>query len=199
MADALALCDFLSRLFAAPPDADFVRSCRDGAGSRLLAELAAEEALCPGVELMSAAIAAPEDERSVSERIGQAYTLLFTGVAGPNTVSPYASVHLCGRLFGEATGRMDQILTTLGLVVVTDYREPADHLAIQLAVLAELLRRDDLAGAFQFCDQHLGNWVPAFRDLCLTRDPSGFYAGAAMVLAAGVSSGRTSLSYVKAA
>jgi TorA-specific chaperone len=199
MADAFALCDFLSRLFAAPPDTDFVRSCRNGAGGRLLAELADEEALRPAIQRMTAALAGPDDEQSVSKRIGQAYTLLFTGVAGPNTVSPYASAHLCGRLFGEATGRMDQILTTFGLAVVAEYREPADHLAIQLAVLRELLRRDDLAEAFQFRDQHLGNWVPAFRDLCLTRDPSGFYAGAAVVLAAGVCSGQTSLPYVKAA
>jgi TorA-specific chaperone len=199
MADTLELCEFLSRLFAAQPDADFVWSCRYGAGSRLLAGLANEEALRSAIQLMTSAIAGQDDEQSVSERIGQAYTLLFSGVAGPDTVSPYASVHLCGRLFGDATGRMDQILATLGLTVVTAYREPADHLAIQLAVLAELMRREDWAKARQFRDQHLANWVPVFRDQCRARDPSGFYAGGAVVLASGICSDHTSLPYVNAA
>jgi TorA-specific chaperone len=70
----------------------------------------------------------------------------------------------------------------LGMSVAADTQEPADHLPIQLAVLAELLRRGDAALAHRFCEQQLRPWLPMFLDQCRARDPSGFYAGAAMVV-----------------
>lgn len=182
MGDVVLLCEFLARVFAAPPDAAFVRSCRDGVGGALLAMLAEDGAQYPAVRRMTDVLADPHGEDAVAEELARVYTRLFSGVAGPDTVSLYASAHLKGRLFGDATARMDGVLTALGMSVAAENSEPADHLPIQLAVLAEVLRRGDAAFAHRFCEQQLRNWLPTFLDQCRARDPSGFYAGAAKVI-----------------
>ena len=182
MGDAVLLCEFLARVFAAPPDAAFVRSCRDGAGGALLATLTEDGTHCLAVRRMTNALAESRDADVVAEELARVHTRLFSGVAGPDTVSLYASAHLEGRLFGDATARMNATLTGLGMSVAANSPEPADHLPIQLAVLAELLRRGDAAFAHRFCAQQLRNWLPMLLDQCRARDPSGFYTGAAMLI-----------------
>jgi TorA specific chaperone len=182
MGEAMLLCEFLARVFSAPPDATFVGSCRHGVGAALLATFADDDDLRPEVQQMMDALGEPLADDMMAGVLDRLYTRLFSGVAGPETVSLFASAHLEGRLFGDATARMDATLAELGMSVAADSHEPADHLAIQLAVLCELLRRDDTTIAQRFADKQMCNWVPMFANHCRSRDPGGFYAGAATLV-----------------
>ena len=66
-------------------------------------------------------------------------------------------------------------------VTITGPGEPADHVAIECAVMAELPAgaplRTDLA-------RRMDGWLGDFRDACGTFDESRFYAGAATIAAA---------------
>jgi TorA-specific chaperone len=182
MGEAMLLCEFLARVFSAAPDATFVSSCRHGIGAALLTTLVENDAQCPAVHQMTDALAVPPAEDKVVEQLDCVYTRLFSGMAGVDTVSLFASAHLEGRLFGDATARMDVALAELGMSVAADNHEPADHVAIQLAVLCELLRRDDTMAVRRFAEQQMCNWVPKFANQCRARDPGGFYAGAATLV-----------------
>jgi TorA-specific chaperone len=182
MGEAMLLCEFLARVFAAPPDTTFVGSCRHGVGAALLAAFAKDDALGAAIQQMTGALEVSLPDEGVAEELEYVYTQLFSGVAGAETISLFASAHLEGRLFGGATGRMDAVLHELGLSVAADHHGPADHLAVQLAVLGERLGRDDTTVAQRFAEQHLRNWVPMFVPQCHARDPSGFYAGAATLV-----------------
>jgi TorA-specific chaperone len=178
----MLLCELLARVFSAPPDAAFVGSCRHGVGAALLETFVADDVLRPAVRQMTDALGKSLPDAQVAAQLDRLYTRLFSGVAGPETVSLFASAHLEGRLFGDATARMDAVLTAFGLSVAADHHEPADHLAIQLAVLGELLGRDDTTAAQRFAERQVCNWVPMFAAQCGTRDPIGFYAGAATLI-----------------
>jgi TorA specific chaperone len=175
---------WLSSVFAAPLNFGGLEAARIDLES--LAILAQNPALTPGIRRMQMAVdALPTGEEGVAT-LAHAYTLLFCGVGGRESVPPYESAFTTpnGRLFGEAEGRMRALLADLDLHIVEGVSEPADHIAIELAAMAELakpsaseVRRNELM-------QALDGWLGDFRDACAIRDRSGFYAGAAMVAAA---------------
>jgi TorA-specific chaperone len=175
----------LAGLFAAPLGEAAVESYRAGEGSACLRELRQVPALRPGIERMRRVLRLLPAGPAGSAELARAYTLLFSGVGGPETVPPYESAFTegSGRLFGAAEGRMRALLAKLDLHVAAAGNEPADHVAIELAVLVELLARAPQDEQRAFLDR-LNAWIPAFCEACGTLDRSGFYAGAAMVLAA---------------
>jgi TorA-specific chaperone len=126
---------------------------------------------------------------SVAHKLATAFTHLFDGVDGPRTVSLYESAHVSdsGRLFQESARDMDRLLRHSDVSTADALAEPADHLSIELALLARLMRRHDTDGAahqaqITLLDEHLLVWVPIFVDRCRNADHTGFYAGAAWVL-----------------
>ena len=172
---------WLAGIFAAPLDPEAIAACRAGIAS---SEMAAEDSmLSPGLRQMGHALdALPAGAEGVAA-LARAYTLLFSGAGGPQTVPPYESAFTTpnGRLFGEPEARMRALLAELNLHVAKELGEAADHVAVEFAVMAELpagsARRDDLA-------RHLDRWLNDFRAGCAARDGTGFYAGAAMVATA---------------
>lgn len=173
---ALPLCQFLARLFVAPPDEKLLESCRHGPGAQLLADCASDPALAPAASHLATAV-----RGSDIVALSRAWTLLFSGAGGPASVPPYASAYAEGRLYGAPAARMQAELQRLDMAVAGS--EPPDHVAIQLTVLAELLWREPPEVAETFRRTELA-WLPGFCGSCITRDPTGFYAGAALLLAA---------------
>jgi TorA specific chaperone len=164
---------WLAGVFAAPLDQDAIAACRMNI---------AASGDSPGLDLMGEALNALPAGAQGAATLAHAYTLLFSGAGGPETVSPYESAFATptGRLFGEPEARMRALLAELDLHVAGDFAEPADHIAVELATMARLpvgsARREELA-------LRLDGWLPGFRDGCAARDGTGFYAGAAMVAA----------------
>jgi TorA-specific chaperone len=184
-ADALR---WLAGLFAAPLPAEAVSSLRVGPGAVQLALLAQIPELAEGAERMRCGLAALPDGAAGAAVLAQCHTLLFSGAGGPDTVPPYESAFTSasGRLFGAAEGRFRRLLAELNLRVAAGPAEPADHVAVELATLAELLAAPHPAadGPCLAVAAVLQGWLGRFAAACAARDRSGFYAGAATVAAA---------------
>ena len=110
---------------------------------------------------------------------------------------PYASIYLdkSGLLNAKPAQDMEAIMASYGIAVNQDLKEPADHLAIELDFLGNIIIRSndleseqDLETAFatqhEFVEQQLLSWVPQFAVKCREFDEFGFYACVAELLVA---------------
>jgi TorA-specific chaperone len=181
--DLVALFNWLSAVFAAPPDRDSVVSYRRGPAAAWLDGVASLPGCAEAVERMRCALEAEAEDALVAAQVGAAYGLLFEGVGGPRTVSPYESVHADGgRLFGAPAAAMDAILAAHDLSVAASAHEAPDHIAVELAAAARLLAEGEPDA--EAIIARLRGWVPAFAADCAAADANGFWAGAAAVVIA---------------
>jgi len=191
-----SIAEWLAGIFVAPPTMDTIVSYREAIGATLFEALAEEPACGAGAQRMRSTLDAEGSAAAVARQLAAAFTLLFDGVGGAKTVSLYESayVSVSGRLFQAATGDMEKLLRQSDLSTDDAFREPPDHLAIELALLARLIRRDaDRQAQAALLDDHLLIWVPTFADRCRQCDPTGFYAGTAQVLTAFLTAQRATL------
>jgi TorA maturation chaperone TorD len=114
------------------------------------------------IELAAAAFAA--DDRAVSKE----FFALFIGL-GRGELLPYASYYLTGFLHERPLARVREDLDLLGIERAGPSREPEDHIAILLEVMAGLARGDFEAGFTEqrrFFERHLKPWATRmFADL----------------------------------
>src|SRR6478672_396415 len=123
------------------------------------------------IELAAAAAAA--DDRAVSKEFFD----LFIGL-GRGDLLPYASYYITGFLHERPLARVREDLDRLGIERAGHSREPEDHIAILLEVMAGLAEGDfeaDLAEQARFFERHLKPWaVRMFADLEMSRS-ANFY------------------------
>ncbi len=111
--------------------------------------------------------------------LASAFAFLFLGLGGRNGAPPYESVHrdAGGLVAGEPTAKMERELAELDIHIQKAFPEPADHVAIELAVAATLAE----TGAPKerqaaFLTERLAGWLPDFAAACAHGDRTGFYA-----------------------
>jgi len=118
------------------------------------------------IELAAAAQAA--DDRSVSKEFFD----LFIGL-GRGDLLPYASYYITGFLHERPLARVRQDMEALGVERAGLSREPEDHIAILLEVMAGLARGDfeaEFAEQLRFFERHLKPWASRmFADLEVSR------------------------------
>jgi len=123
------------------------------------------------IELAAAASAV--DDRAASKEFFD----LFIGL-GRGELLPYASYYLTGFLHERPLARVRDDLGALGIERAGSSREPEDHIAILLEVMAGLARGDfeaDFAEQARFFERHLKPWAARmFADLEISRS-AGFY------------------------
>ncbi|SQA82729.1 chaperone protein TorD [Citrobacter freundii] len=69
---------------------------------------------------------------------------------------------------------MNVLLVEQGLAAREN--EPSDHIAVQLALMARMVAKEEKFSAqYYFLHHHILCWAPLFRDACLVRDNEGFY------------------------
>jgi TorA maturation chaperone TorD len=123
------------------------------------------------IELASAAAAA--DDRAVSKEFFD----LFIGL-GRGDLLPYASYYLTGFLHERPLARVREDLDALGIERAGVSREPEDHIAILLEVMAGLARGDfeaEFSEQARFFERHLKPWAARlFADLEMSRS-AAFY------------------------
>ena len=111
-----------------------------------------------------ASCAAATDDRAVNREFFD----LFIGL-GRGELLPYASYYLTGFLHERPLARVREDLDALGIERAGTSREPEDHAAILLEVMAGLARGDfeaDLAQQARFFERHLKPWAARmFADL----------------------------------
>lgn len=110
---------------------------------------------------------------------------------------PYASIYIgkSGLLNDQPAADMEKLMTEHGIEVDKGLNEPADHLAIELDFLGNLIIRSNeleqerhMEDAFieqeEFIQQHLLSWVPQFSKKCEALDEFGFYSATSLLLIA---------------
>lgn len=184
------LCRWAAALFLAPPGVKALAVYRGRDGQALLEAIAARPELARTAALLSEATATDADLAQSAARFAAAHARAFL-TATRRSVPPYASFWLSerGLLFQEPARAMNRLLATLGLRPGDTVKEPADHLSIQLDLLARLIEheRDRQAtpiSAHAFARDHIMTWLPAFSAACkgLAEEPY-FYADLAHGLA----------------
>ena len=109
-----------------------------------------------------------------------AYHELFVGI-GSGILIPFGSYYLTGFLHEKPLAKLRTDMTKLGVEQDPDVKEPEDHIASVLELMAGLI--DGRFGApatleqqRAFFDEHVGSWATHFfKDLSETQ-PSAFYA-----------------------
>ena len=190
------LADWLAGVFAAPLTIGTVAGYRAGLGALLLDTLDQQPGCGDGARAMRLAMADGESDAATTRQLGMAFTQLFEGVGGPQTVSPFESAHTghTGRLFQRSNAAMEELLREVRTAPRTGLREPSDHISIELALFAQLMRdRASVRSRIELLDIHLLTWVPAFAEAIRVRDRTGFYAGAASLLIGLLSETRAAL------
>lgn len=105
------------------------------------------------------------------------FARLFVGPPKP-AAAPWETFYRKGDAgigFGQATHEMRALLKECGLELSGESNQYADHMGIELLLLAELLRRDE-AGAAAFAASHPAAWVDSFRSAVSAVFPDGYYA-----------------------
>lgn len=178
-----AVCHWLASVFLKPPRDAEINAFRRGTAAMWLDLLAGTAELAPGVALIRSAMTSDASDSDLCARLGAAHTKLFTGAGGPLTVAPYESAYTGnGRLYQEPASEMSALLKQHGLHVDKAWAEAPDHISVELSLLAQLLTTGHQDSAV--IAMRLGVWVPEFAASCAARDASGYWSGAAAILAA---------------
>lgn len=120
------------------------------------------------------------------------YAQLFIG-PGPGKAPPFESIYTSadGRLFGDAYAAVVETLHREEIAVAKEFSAPADHAAVELAVVAHLIDRDSGSdgeapspAADAFLREHVLSWFPRWLKLVEDNAATGFYRTAARFLAA---------------
>jgi TorA-specific chaperone len=193
-----SIAEWLAGIFVAPPTTDAVVSYREAMGATLFEALAEEPGCAAGAQRMQFALNVDGSAGAVARKLAVAFTQLFDGIGGSKTVSLYESayVSVSGRLFQAPSGDIEKLLRQSDVSTDLAFREPSDHLSIELALLAWLIRHDaERQAQAALLDDHLLVWVPDFADRCREHDWTGFYAGTAQVLTAFLTARRAALQH----
>ena len=172
---------WFARLYAQEVSEEMFRSHFADGGFAPFAGLA-ELGLGAEVQRLDAAIAALRAEALPRLELAADFAQLFL-LDGKTSALPYASAYegkdSASPLYGAAEARMRDFLTASGLSIQADFREPADHLAVPLALMAELAGKDaaaediPAAAAAQAGFIHAGllDWLPSFVKRCQQARP----------------------------
>ena len=104
-------------------------------------------------------------------------------VGDKQSASPYASLYLSHEekptVFGEQHHVMCDFLRQSQLQVQSNFKEPADHLAVMLAFMAQLCITASNESQLAFLETCIDSWLAAFVDKVETCDPGQFYSALA--------------------
>ena len=155
----------LAGLLRCPPDA-----------ARLRALAALETRVHPGDDFGTALqlLGLAARQRS-AEQVDDEFHDLFIGL-GRGELVPYGSWYLTGHLMERPLAALRRDLAALGFQRQPYNRDPEDHAAALLEVMAQLIEGgDDLATQARFHRQHIAPWMSRFFDDLTTADSAVFY------------------------
>ena len=172
---------WFARLYAEEVSEPLYRSHFADGGFAPFAGLA-ELSLEAEVQRLDAAIIALRAEQLPRLELAADFAQLFL-LDGKTSALPYASAYAgtdsASPLFGAAEARMRDFLAASGLSIQADFREPADHLAVPLALMAELAgaasSAEDIptaaAAQADFLRTAVLDWLPRFVERCQQARP----------------------------
>ena len=190
-ADLADVLDWLAAQFIRAPQREQVHAARSVVGQMLLREMG--DVL--GNETLMARLGrhlSEGTEEEVTEALQRRYTALFEGMFSRQCALPYASAWQgSGRLYDAPVTRMQKLLQTLCMELAPTNHEPADHLAVQLAALAQALRQERWPTVQALLVEM--DWVAPFCRAMARLDGEGYYGVMSEVLPAALA--RVSIGY----
>ncbi len=144
---------FLARLLAAPPDEALLKS---------VAGMEGDETDLGKAMLSFARMAAKIDPSQADEE----YHDLFIGVARGELL-PYGSYYLTGFLHEKPLSKLRNDMARLGIARDAEHKEPEDHIASVLDMMAGLIAGEfgdsaPLAEQKAFFEAHISSWASHF-------------------------------------
>lgn len=160
-------------------------------GASLLIQLATEDDLACNVKEIQQSLIALNTKAYPHLECAVEFSQLFL-MDAKKGAPPYASVYLSedGLMYQKAHDEMVRLLLQQGLSIDKQFNEPADHIAIQLdylgnLVLSSLNSSDEKSSnldQLQFIEHHLLNWLPSFISQMKHTSNSGFYQNISKLL-----------------
>jgi TorA maturation chaperone TorD len=179
--------ELLSRLLAGEPDAELLGALRESIEDRAIGAAQVHRLMGEGWRLMGEYLASDSHEDVVTE-----FTRIFLGPFG-DMLNPYESYYFTKSLYSHPLADVRGFLARQSLEPVeTERKEPEDVLAFELAIMAQLIARQQAAGDAdpatliepqrEFLSQHLLIWGPACA-ADIEANPNGrFYKGVGQLL-----------------
>ncbi|RYH11608.1 molecular chaperone [Tropicimonas sp. IMCC6043] len=169
---------WLAGLFLGEVDREAIDLYRGADGAALLDQLAALPSLAPLVAALRETVCTDQDPDSLRLDLAAAYGKLFL-TGGPRAVPLFASAYLSerGLLMQEPARQSAVVLSQLDMSPPPGFREPLDHIGIELNILAELAGGRGDAGLTEasYLRDHLLTWVPTLAALCARLAPIPLY------------------------
>lgn len=155
-----AILDWFSQLFIAPPTKKILEQCRSVSVTAFLRDFG-ETLEASELTRMIADFFRNHSIDEADHLLSQQYISLFDGASGPCSVPPYESYYkdANGRLFQEPYVEMLDTLSKLDVSVSPAFKEPADHIALEIAALAEAFRQQDRK-LIDVLVTRMASWVP---------------------------------------
>ncbi|MFD2167486.1 molecular chaperone TorD [Thalassotalea euphylliae] len=186
------ICWWFSTLFAHELSEVQLSSYLKGDGAKYLKQLESIELFEDHISTLRSALEALNTHKIPHLELAAQFTELFLTDAKAGA-PPYASVYLSksGLMFQEQHQAMVKLLADKGIVVDKNFNEPADHIAIQLDYLGNLILRGLSSGASNsieaekeaFINAHLLNWLPLLiKKVKSKRTASPFYTALLVML-----------------
>ena len=184
----LELVNFLIDAFADVPNREFVETLLDD--EIAFPEGSVGDRLDRGFERLETFIEDNEDRdpEAVRDDLEREFTRLFVGPRPP--ILPHETYYREDTDFrGSGLTEVEASYGAAGWSPPEDYPEENDYVAVELAFLRNLIRRQregyEETFGYQrvFHEEHLSEWIPAFADDVRERTDEPFYEGVADVLA----------------
>jgi TorA-specific chaperone len=157
-----------------------------GEGVQLLTQLEQEPLFSETVAAIKSALVTIMAIKQPSLELAADFSQLFLTDAKKGA-PPYASVYLSetGQLFEKPHQEMLALFKSEGLMIDPNFKEPADHIAIQLDYLGNLIIKegdDSCKAQIAFIQEHLLSWLRLFVAATKKVNNSGFYQGICQLL-----------------
>jgi len=128
---------------------------------------------------------AVEARHSNVEQLREEYFTLFIGL-GRGVLVPYGSYYLTGFLHEKPLAKLRDDMAELGIVRGPALKEPEDHVAALMEIMAGLIDQSlvehaDLGTQRRMFERHVGNWTPHFFKDLANNEHSRFFAAVGAV------------------
>ncbi|MGO2728477.1 MAG: molecular chaperone TorD [Citrobacter braakii] len=174
-----AVYQWFSQLLFRELDEEQLIRLESGKSRKWLASLTAIPGLSVDVKNLERSLVRALRRESRQLELAADYASLFL-LAPPGGVSPYAG-HYPHTTAPEERKEMNVLLVEYGLTPQDN--EPADHIAVQLALMARMVtKKETLSAQYYFLHHHIMCWAPLLRESCLHRDEEGVYSQAVNVI-----------------
>ena len=124
---------------------------------------------------------------SLTDEAREVYISLLVGL-GKVLAAPWGSVYMDEDrlLFGEDTLGVRQYYEHYGMMVKQKYKEPDDHIGLELEFLAYLFEKNEAEAAVKFAERYISPWIFKWNDDVQKYAKTAYYKGIANMATAGI-------------